>query len=69
MSKSWLLRVLVGAAFALPLLLISAALAQADQPPAAVPDAQTCRDCHDSFFTALDSGQHSAAASASFQAA
>ncbi|MBL8058752.1 MAG: hypothetical protein JNK29_18755 [Anaerolineales bacterium] len=67
MIKSWIFRGLVGGAFALPLLLVSVALAQADQPPAAVPDTQTCQDCHASFFTAMDAGQHGAAATGNFK--
>lgn len=74
MFKSWLFRGVVGAAFALPLMLVSVALAQADNPqtvPTPGPVGQTldCRECHESFYTGLDSGKHGTGATASFQAA
>ncbi|MBP7691123.1 MAG: hypothetical protein KA764_04370 [Anaerolineales bacterium] len=74
MFKSWLLRGVLGAAFALPMMLVSAALVQADDvqtvpTPAPVGQPLNCRECHDSFYTAVDGGQHGLAATLAFQTA
>jgi hypothetical protein len=63
-----------GAAFALPMMLVSAALVQADDvqtvpTPAPVGQPLNCRECHDSFYTAVDGGQHGLAATLAFQTA
>jgi predicted CXXCH cytochrome family protein len=74
MIKSWIFRSLVGAAFALPLMLVSVALAQADQSevvptPAPAAGELDCQSCHDDFHAAWASGRHGPAATAGFQSA
>jgi hypothetical protein len=69
MIKRWMFRVLVGLAFAIPMGMVSVALAQTEGG-APVTEAQTqdCRDCHESFQTAWMGGAHGPASEAFQQA-
>ena len=60
----WIFRILVGLAFALPMMLIAVALARADDPirPA---ETGSCFRCHTDFYQAWDEGAHGQAASES----
>jgi predicted CXXCH cytochrome family protein len=59
MLKRWLFRIGVGLAFALPAMLLSVALAQADTTlPAQQPPPSKCAVCHEDFQAAWESGSH-----------
>ena len=62
--KRLMIRLLVGLAFALPLMLIAAAIAQASPLPAPLQDATltNCVVCHADFQTAWENGAHGHAA-------
>lgn len=57
--KRWLFRIGIGLAFALPLMLFSAALAQAGAlPQGKQPPPEKCQVCHEDFQAAWESGSH-----------
>ncbi|HLF27632.1 MAG TPA: cytochrome c3 family protein [Anaerolineae bacterium] len=64
--KRWIFRVCIGLAFAAPMFLLSATLAQANPLP--LPEAQNqdptakCQVCHADFHTTWEGGQHGQAA-------
>ncbi len=61
--KRWLLRSLIGVAFALPLMLLTAAAATAQPAAAPLPaDDLTCRGCHQDTYAAWAGGFHGKAA-------
>lgn len=64
--KRWLFRFVIGCAFALPLWMVSVALAQGEAPPALPAPASECRECHASFEGALLSGAHGPDAAQAF---
>ena len=58
----WLFRLTIGLAFALPMVLLTFALVQADDP-AAPPATDSCSLCHSDFYEAWSAGAHGQATS------
>jgi len=57
--KHWLSRIVYGALFALPMMFITYALAQASpQPQEGTIKQHSCPECHESFQTAWENGAH-----------